>query len=209
MRNLQLQAGTQSLLARYGEFASHMLTLTLNDGTGYQPANKGTGNETTAKQVNWNVSDTAIKKATQIFIKKLNSAVWKRWAEKPMLAHKCQIIAIPVFEGMNSDKRSHVHMLLGNIAKEKQPELESLIKIAWQQTAIGMSRMHLSKISDLDGAAFYLAKEVGYINNDAVDWNIASIPSVLYTKPSVIREKIADIRARRQAQALLDSKNLR
>ncbi|WP_423680487.1 hypothetical protein [Undibacterium sp. WLHG33] len=161
----KLQNSTEQMIGRFGSFATHMLTLTINDKT------------------NWNISEIAVKKALKYFVVTLNFKMWKHASRKPDTKAKCQIIAIPVCEGMKSQKRVHVHILLGNIPEHEIPKLDATISEIWAKTSIGLERMCLDRLHDLDGAVFYLAKEVGYINNDAVDWEVASIPSVLYTPP--------------------------
>jgi len=161
----KLQNSTEQMIGRFGSFASHMLTLTMNDKT------------------NWNLSETAVKQAIKYFVVSLNFRMWGHASRKDKTRAKSQIIAIPVCEGLKSQKRVHVHMLLGNIPDAEIPALEATILEIWRKTSIGLERMCLDPLHDLDGAVFYLAKEVGYINNDAVDWETASIPSVLYTPP--------------------------
>ena len=161
----KLQSSTEQMIGRYGSFSSHMLTLTMND------------------KANWNLSETAIKQAIRYFVVTLNFKMWRHASRKDETRAKCQIIAIPVCEGMKSGKRAHVHILLGNIPATEIPKLQATVAGVWAKTRIGLERMQLDELHDSDGAAFYLAKEVGYINNDAVDWEIASIPAVLYTPP--------------------------
>lgn len=160
-----MQNSTEQMIGRYASFASHMLTLTMNDKT------------------NWNLSEVAVKKAIKYFVVTLNFKMWKHASRKDKTRAKCQIIAIPVCEGLKSQKRIHVHLLLGNIPDKEVSRLEATIAEVWEKTRIGLERICLEPIHDSDGAAFYLAKEIGYINNDAVDWEAASIPSVLYTPP--------------------------
>jgi hypothetical protein len=161
----KLQSSTEQMLGRFGSFSSHMLTLTMND------------------KANWNLSEAAIKQAIRYFVVTLNFKMWRHASRKDKTRAKCQIIAIPVCEGLKSEKRAHVHILLGNIPIAEIPKLEATVADVWSQTKIGLERMQLDELHDSDGVAFYLAKEIGYINNDAVDWEIASIPAVLYTPP--------------------------
>jgi hypothetical protein len=161
----KLQNSTEQMIGRFGSFASHMLTLTMNDKT------------------NWNLSEAAVKQAIRYFVVNLNFKMWGHASRKDKTKAKCQIIAIPVCEGLKSEKRTHVHVLLGNIPDSEIARLEATIVEVWAKTRVGLERMRLDPLHDSDGAAFYLAKEVGYINNDAVDWEIASIPPVLYTPP--------------------------
>lgn len=180
MRNEELQRASQKFLERYAQFASHMLTLTMRDHISISPTRqsrlRGSGG-------GWSISEHAAREAVHYFIERLNSKMFGRRSRKAATMSKCRIIAIPIIEGLRSHKRTHVHILIGNIPTEKLADLGKMISEAWQRTSVSMPDMRLDPITDDEGAAFYLTKEVGYINDDAIDWNIASIPAVLHTLP--------------------------
>lgn len=177
MRDNQLQLAHQNLLKRYAMFASHMLTLTMVDS----------------------VSSASAISSVRYFIQKLNYEIYGRRSRKIKTKAKCQIIAIPVIEGLNSSKRTHAHIVLGNIPQANWQHLEQMIRNIWGKTLGSKERMCLEPLHDIDGASFYLAKEVGYINNDAIEWDIASIPSVLHTPPK--RQCVEEARRQLELQA--------
>lgn len=182
MKNIALQRQSQKMLEHYGEFASHMLTLTMRDKTPIQTARQRSA-LTGCHADRWNISDYAARQAVRHFIVSLNYKIYGRKSSKPATRSKCRIIAIPIIEGLRSYKRVHVHFLLGNIPLSEIPTLETIIRETWKKCNVGMPNMKLDSLHDVDGAAYYLVKEVGYVNDDAIDWNIASIPSVLHTPP--------------------------
>lgn len=161
MNNHNLQREHQHLLNRYTTFASHMLTLTMKD----------------------DISVHAARSAVRYFITKLNWEMHGNRSRAARTKSKCRIIAIPAIEGQNGNKRIHAHLIIGNIPTERNEHLGKTIQGIWNSTAGNMPRFDLTPLYDIDGASFYLAKEVGYINNDAIAWDLASIPSVLYTRP--------------------------
>jgi len=172
-----LQLSNQVLLARYAGFASHMLTLTMEDG----------------------ISSSKARSSIRYFIKYLNWEMYGRKTQKEKTRSKCQIIAIPAIEGLMGQKRIHAHIVIGNIPTAKWKTLEMSIREVWKSTKYSMDRMCLDPLHDADGAAFYLCKEVGFINDDAVGWDIASIPSVLYTPRKL--QSVEDARHILHAQA--------
>lgn len=158
MRNQNLQRGHQKLLSRYATFSSHMLTLTMKDG----------------------ISSSKAHSSIDYFIQQLNWEMYGRKTQKSKTRSKCRIIAIPAIEGLMGQKRIHAHIVIGNIPTDRHQSLERSIREAWSSTKCSMDRMRLDPLHDAEGAAFYLCKEVGFINDDAIGWEIASIPSVLY-----------------------------
>lgn len=163
MRNVELQQATSTLLNRYATFASYFLTLTMQDSVG----------------------ERAASAAIRIFIARLNYAVHGRRSRKAKTRHKCQIIAIPVIEGLSGNKRVHAHMMLGNIPDRTLEQVRLLIGGVWNSIPNALPRIDLEPMADAEGVAFYMAKEVGFCNDDAVGWNIASIPAVLHSKRPV------------------------
>jgi hypothetical protein len=170
MNNHDLQRGHQHLLNRYANFASHMLTLTMKD----------------------DISVHAAKSAVRYFITRLN---WQMYGHRTRAARtksKCRIIAIPAIEGQCGNKRIHAHLILGNIPAGRNENLGKTIRGIWNATSGSNPRFDLAPLYDTDGISFYLAKEVGHINNDAITWDLASVPSVLHTRPK--QQSVADAR---------------
>lgn len=196
MRNEELQRASQRFLERYAQFASHMLTLTMRDHIPVSSTRKR-GLTATNCGNGWDISEHAARDAVRYFIARLNYKIFGRRSEKLATKSKCRIIAIPIIEGLRSYKRTHVHILIGNIPATKLAQLEEIIAETWKRCSVAMPDMKLDPLHDAEGAAFYLTKEVGYVNNDAIDWNIASIPEVLHTRPRrlCVTKLLAELRS--------------
>lgn len=63
--------------------------------------------------------------------------------------------------------------------------LSRISSFVYTSPSHALPRINLEPMADAEGAAFYTAKEVGFCNDDAVGWNIASIPAVLHRKRPV------------------------
>ena len=182
MTDKRLQFANQYLIERYSTWLTHMLTLHLLD----------TKESTYIKLDGWNkgaiqhhsseLSDDAALASVRYFIEVLNYKLYGRRTRKNRYKNVCRIIAIPVFEGANNNKRRHFHVLLGNIPQNKWGELEKIVADVWANTKWGMPGICLKEIYDVDGTTYYLSKEVGYCNDDAVLWEYASIPNRLIGK---------------------------
>lgn len=117
----------QSMIERYGDWLSHMLTITFHQEK----------NGTTVSKTGWNKgainryeSYLTTYTATQTIrhiITVINYKLWGRKSRKDKTKERCQIIAIPVLEGLASNKNTHAHILLGNIPKDKLEQLNDII----------------------------------------------------------------------------------
>lgn len=177
-----MQAADQHLVERYGAWATHMLTLTFfEEKRGTYVIRKGWAKGAVN---NWEANLTKDKamETLRYFITALNGKCYGRKSKRQRTMNVCKILAIPVLEGLSGNKRTHTHILLGNIPKHIQPVLAETVQEVWGKTRWGMRRMRLDEIHDVDGAAYYLTKEVGYINDGAVCWEHASIPGRLFGK---------------------------
>lgn len=182
MDRKRLQAADQHLVERYGAWATHMLTLTFADEKrgGYVIRDgwaKGAVNS-----YEYRLTESAAVDAVRYLVTALNGKCYGRKSKKQRTKNVCKILAIPVLEGLRGNKRTHTHILLGNIPMHIQPVLAETVQEVWGRTRWGMQRMQLDELRDVDGAAYYLTKEVGYINDGAVCWEHASIPGRLLGK---------------------------
>lgn len=179
MRNKKLQASNQFFIARFSPWITHMLTLTLHESKkGKHVINEGWA-KGAVNSYESDVNEKAALSSIRYFVTALNYKLYGRKTKRESTKNCCRIIAIPVLEGVNGNKRLHIHILLGNVPKNEEEDLEQIIRDVWSDSKWGMPRMKLDEIYDDDGVAFYLAKEVGYLNNDAVCWELASIPGRL------------------------------
>jgi hypothetical protein len=101
------------------------------------------------------------------------------WA-KPLI-----IISI---EGLENNKRPHLHIALGNIPKDKKSKIQQIIEFAWQKCDFGHKQKEIKEIYDAHGWIDYITKEIGVCNNDALDVIGSLIPNSI--KNLVLRTKI-------------------
>jgi hypothetical protein len=175
----RIQTASNLMIERYGAWITHMLTLTmLETKTGTHVAQTG-WNAGAVTHYEQEITSTAACKSVRYFIECLNYELHGRRTRRAKNKHKCRIVAIAAIEGQNGNKRMHAHLLLGNIPDHKLDGLEETIRRVWRKAKWSMQRMELKTVYDSDGAAYYLAKEVGFINDDAVNWEISSIPRIL------------------------------
>ncbi len=168
----------QSMIERYGDWLSHMLTITFHqEKNGKSVTNTGWNKGV----VNQYESILSTEKATQTIkhiITVLNYKLWGHKSRKDKTKDRCQIIAIPILEGLASNKNTHAHILLGNIPKNKLEQLSEIITeiIEKESWTFGYD---LREIHDSDGAAFYCTKEIGYLSEDSILWQESKIPDRL------------------------------
>lgn len=104
----------------------------------------------------------------------LNGAVW---GNRTKFNPKCQILYVPIIEGVTTSTRIHAHILLGNV-KSLDAVHQHMRSYIPRSNWIA-PRYDLTAIYDADGAAWYVAKEAHKLNEDAIAWEIASIPQPL------------------------------
>lgn len=175
-KNRPLQHATYRMLEGYAEWCSHALTLTMHDTKNGTHVIRSGWAKGAISKYEAQITPAAAEASLRYFIEALNYKLWGRRTRNPIYSNRCRIVAIPVLEGMNGQKRLHAHLIIGNIPKEKLSIFEDVARAIWAQSKWGMARMEFREIYDTSGAGYYVAKEVGYINDDAVRWNIASIP---------------------------------
>ena len=125
------------------------------------------------------LTEAKARSSIRYFIEALNYKLYKKKTRKNKTKQCCRIVALPILEGATGNKRMHFHVLLGNLPAESLENLEQTIQEVWAGTKWGMARMDLTERYDADGISYYLAKEVGFRNNEAVLWEQASIPGRL------------------------------
>lgn len=155
----RLQHAHAGMLRHYARLSNYMLTVTFQENAmGEQRAGQMPNEEQVHTQLRY-LSWT------------LNSAVWHN---KTKFDDNCKILFVPVVEGANSAKRIHAHILLGNV-KAKQIVVDHMQKYIPRSRCLA-GRYDLTDIYDADGIAWYLTKEIPFWNEDAVAWQLASIP---------------------------------
>jgi len=182
MKNARLQFATQYMIERFSDWTTHMLTLTLRDSKTNTYVKTNGWAKGAVQRSEFELTDAAALSTLRYFIEALNYKLHGHRTRRARYKDVCRVLAIPVFEGARTDKRRHFHILLGNVPANRLGNLEKIVADAWAQTKWGMPRIKVTELFDADGASFYFAKEVGYVNDDAVLWEEASIPNRLIGK---------------------------
>ena len=182
MKNKRLQAATGGMLQRYGDWCTHMLTLTLLDNKKTTYIKRTGWDKGAVQHYDYDLTDDAAKSSIRYFIEKLNYVMYGRRRRMKRYKNVCKIIALPIYEGAKSTKRRHFHVLLGNIPASQLAKLRKTISDTWMTAKWAMKRVDVKEIHDIDGIAHYLQKEIGYCNDEAVLWERASIPGRLQGK---------------------------
>jgi hypothetical protein len=81
-----------------------------------------------------------------------------------------------VVEGQNSDKRVHLHVALGNVPKHKKADIAQMIKDAWATCDFAYEQVDVKSIYYATGWTNYITKEIGIVNDDALDVVNSVIP---------------------------------
>jgi hypothetical protein len=176
MTNARLQRSNQYLIERFSPWLTHLLTLDLLDSKVSTYTKRYGWNKGAVQRRERSLTDDIAVSSLRYFLEALNYAVHGRRTRKHRYKDVCRVLAIPAFEGAKGNKRRHFHILLGNIPQGKLEDLENIVRRVWASTRWSMPSIDLKELYDEDGAAFYLVKEVGYYSEDAVLWEMASIP---------------------------------
>jgi hypothetical protein len=149
-----------TFVEHYAQWASHMLTLTFKDHS------------------NGRLPDLAqIDRLLNHLKATLNWSIWKKRTKHNA---KAKILFLPIVEGMNGNKRVHVHILLGNIKNVCQLHQFITSYIA-DSTILGV-KYDITEVYSADGLSCYVTKETYKVNSDAVRWDAALIPAALIPK---------------------------
>lgn len=156
-RSTTLQHATTRMLNRYAPWMDYMLTITFGkDNLHLLP------------------DEENARKQLRHLCKALNSAVWGHKSRKNA---KCNILYVPVIEGGTDIKRIHAHILLGNVRSDA--EVRRFMHAYIPRSYWIAPDYDVRPVSMSDGACWYIGKELNYINDAAIAWDIAAIPSPL------------------------------
>jgi hypothetical protein len=90
-----------------------------------------------------------------------------------------QPLVIAAIEGRNTHKRTHLHLAIGNIPKDKLSNIEETIYRIWQRCDFAHKEVCVKHVTCGNGWLGYITKEVGYTDNDALDVVSSTIPQFI------------------------------
>jgi hypothetical protein len=94
----------------------------------------------------------------------------KEWA-KPLV--------FTIVEGRNCNKKTHLHLAIGNIPSEHLSNIEPIIKSAWARCDFANKQIKVKPLTNASGWLNYITKEVGYTDNDVLDICNSVIPQYI------------------------------
>ena len=172
MEHIKLQQANQNLLAPYADHFEYAVTLTVKSyawiHTEYLPS-LGQG---------FALTDDILNSTMRYFTANLTRFLYGNDAKKIHKQHYAKPLLFFVVEGVNSDKREHLHIALGNVPEHKKANIKQIIKQAWAQCDFAFQQIRVEPIYDAQGWADYITKEIGFENNDALYIVDSVIPQI-------------------------------
>ena len=172
MEHIKLQQANQNLLAPYADYFEYAVTLTVKSyawiHTEYLPT-LGQG---------FALTDDILNSTMRYFTANLTTFLYGNHAKHKNKQHYAKPLLFFVVEGVNSDKREHLHIALGNVPEHKKANIKQIIKQAWAQCDFAFQQIRVEPIYDAQGWADYITKEIGFENNDALYIVDSVIPQI-------------------------------
>ena len=168
MNRIELQHAYRQLLARYEDHFEYAVTLTLKQAITLHTEQTG------STGVIVRLTDSTLHSTLTRFTTFLTRYLYGNAAKRKATAKPLLII---VREGVNNDKREHLHIALGNVPDHKKADIEQLIKAAWAQCDFAHQQINVQPIHNATGWTHYITKEIGS-NNDALDLVASTLPQI-------------------------------
>lgn len=122
------------------------------------------------------------------FNARLTHYAYGKDARKTSTKHYSQPLVVSAIEGLNSDKRIHIHAAVGNLPTKYLFEAHEWISKAWADCDFAYKHIKIKKLTDTEGWLDYMAKEVSDGNTDAICINSIKEPQSI--KQLVISRKL-------------------
>ena len=168
MNRIELQHAYRQLLARYEDHFEYAVTLTLKQAITLHTEQTG------STGVIVRLTDSTLHSTLTRFTTFLTRYLYGNAAKRKATAKPLLLI---VREGVNNDKREHLHIALGNVPDHKKANIEQLIKAAWAQCDFAHQQINVQPIHNTTGWTHYITKEIGS-NNDALDLVASTLPQI-------------------------------
>ena len=172
MEHIKLQQANQNLLAPYADHFEYAVTLTVKSyawiHTEYLPT-LGQG---------FALTDDILNSTMSYCTPNITTFLYGKHAKHKKKQHYAKPLLFFVVEGVNSDKREHLHIALGNVPEHKKANIKQIIKQAWAQCDFAFQQIRVEPIYDAQGWADYITKEIGFENNDALYIVDSVIPQI-------------------------------
>jgi hypothetical protein len=102
------------------------------------------------------------------FVARLTHYAYGKDARRNCTKHYAQPLVIATIEGLNSDKRIHIHAAIGNLPTKYTYEANEWIAKAWADCDFAHKHIKLKKLTDTYNWLDYMAKETSVGNTNAI-----------------------------------------
>ena len=127
------------------------------------------------KKLNDEIRNSTIRR----FEKRLTQHLYGNQAKHKNNKHWAKPLILVAVEGLNTHKRPHLHIAVGNIPEDKLARIDEIITKAWHDCDFGNDMTCIKPLSDSYGWLDYMTKEVGYTDNDAFSVEHTCIPGII------------------------------
>jgi hypothetical protein len=110
------------------------------------------------------------------FSARLTHYAYGKDACKTSTKHYSKPLILSAIEGLNSDKRIHIHAAIGNLPTKYLFKANEWISKAWADCDFAQKHIKIKKLTDTYGWLHYMAKEVSDGNTDAICINSIKQP---------------------------------
>ena len=174
----KLQQAYRTHLAQYGKYVQFAVTLTLKQSAIIKVKRfENYGDDYyTFRQT---LDDEKIRNTIKFFTTNLTNKIYGNESKHKNKQHWAKPLVIAVVEGRNTNKRTHLHMAIGNIPEKYLEDIEIYINNAFERCDFANKQTCIKPISNSIGWLGYITKEIGYTNNDALDIVNSSIPQFI------------------------------
>ena len=122
------------------------------------------------------LSDETLDSTIRRFNARLTHALYGNQAKHQNKQDWARPLLLTVVEGKYTYKRTHLHCALGNVPQHCLPRINQIVAQAWSECDFGYREIKVTPINDADGWTYYITKEVGWTNVDAVAITNSFIP---------------------------------
>lgn len=174
----KLREAYRQMLAPYSKHLQIAVTLTLKQSVNVKIKRfENYGDEYIEQLVELN--DATLDSTIRYFITLLTQALYGNSSKQKNKKAWAKPLVIVSVEGKNTDKRTHLHLAIGNVPANKLADIETIIFQAWERCDFGYERNAVVPITDSIGWINYITKEVGSTDNDALNIVGSSIPQFI------------------------------
>lgn len=175
----KLQSAYRQCIAPYASHLQIAVTLTLKQGAKIKvPRFENDSSDHYAYWVKLN--DDVLNSTIKYFTALLTAALYGNASKHKNKAAWARPLVLVAVEGRKSDKRTHLHLAIGNIPEAKMDTIEDVILAAWKRCDFGYKRNEVKPLTNAYGWLSYMTKEVGYTDDDALDIVASSIPPFIH-----------------------------